>query len=171
MCEVGPRPEHLKLTSTEHTLVVDIDGAHRTLDALSALGVRLAIDDFGTGNSVLNYLREFPIDTLKIDRSFITGLGARDPNRNCAMVRALITLAKSLGLTVTAEGIEGDEYKELHLAGCDMGQGYKFARPMGSDDLYHLLGRSGITFTDGLSRPMLPLARVALVSSQCVAGS
>ena len=135
--ETGLQPRHLKLEITEHAMVADIKQAKQALIRLAALGVKLAIDDFGTGNSALNYLREFPIDTLKIDRSFVTGL--RQGAGDVEMVQAMITLAQSLGLNVTAEGIEGDEYHELLRFGCDHGQGYHFARPQQASVLEYLV--------------------------------
>jgi diguanylate cyclase (GGDEF)-like protein len=135
--ETGLQPHHLKLEITEHAMVADIQQAKQALVRLAALGVRLAVDDFGTGNSALNYLREFPISTLKIDRSFVTGL--RQGHGDTEMVQALITLAQSLGLKVTAEGIEGDEYVDLRRFGCDHGQGYHFARPQEAGVLEKLL--------------------------------
>ncbi len=135
--ETGLQPRHLKLEITERAMVQDVRQAREALVQLAALGVKLALDDFGTGNSALNYLREFPIDTLKIDRSFVTGMsqGAGDVD----MVQALITLAQSLGLDVTAEGIEGDEYRDLLRYGCDHGQGYHFARPQHASVLEYIV--------------------------------
>lgn len=127
----------LKLEITEHALLADIVRARKSLHELHALGVRLVIDDFGAGNSALNYLRQAPIDALKIDRAFITGL-SENP-RDGAMVRAMITLAKSLGLTVTAEGIEAGEDVDLRAYGCDLGQGFWFSEPLAADDAAQLL--------------------------------
>lgn len=147
--QTGLEPRHLKLEITEHAMVSDIQQAKLALLQLSKLGVRLAIDDFGTGNSALHYLREFPVDALKIDRSFITGLGqdGGDPN----MVRALITRARSLGLQTSAEGIEGDEYRELRRFGCDFGQGYLFSRPQEPSVLEEMLWRPDVEFCEPTS--------------------
>src|SRR5207244_5640601 len=110
----------------------------QTLGALQQLGIRLAIDDFGTGNSGLNYLRLFPVETLKIDRSFVEELG-RD-QRSTDMVRGIIAFAKSLGLTVTGEGIETIEQSaQLRAMGCDWGQGYLYARPVPASMVSELL--------------------------------
>ena len=98
------------------------------MQALRALGVQLAIDDFGTGYSSLAYLKRLPVDMLKIDKAFVAGLG-RDAG-DTAIVRSIITLARTLELAVTAEGIEAEaEVQQLRELGCDLGQGYYFARP------------------------------------------
>ena len=101
---------------------------------LKQLGVRLAIDDFGTGYSSLSYLHRFPIDVLKIDRSFISRL--RSERHDVAIVEAVIALARGLNMEVTAEGIEtNDQLSQLSQLGCDNGQGYYFGRPMPSDSV------------------------------------
>ena len=98
------------------------------LQQLRALGVRIVLDDFGTGYSSLAYLRQLPLDTIKVDRSFVTDLDVRDPN--VGIVRAVVSLAHGLGITVVAEGIETEEQaRRLRELGCDMGQGYAWAHP------------------------------------------
>jgi EAL domain-containing protein (putative c-di-GMP-specific phosphodiesterase class I) len=98
------------------------------LKTLRSLGVRIVLDDFGTGYSSLAYLRHLPLDTIKIDRSFVTDLDVQDPN--VAIVRAVVSLAHGLGVSVVAEGIETDEQaRRLRDLGCDMGQGYTWAHP------------------------------------------
>ena len=102
------------------------------------MGVRLAIDDFGTGYSTLSYLKDYPFDTLKLDRSFVNGLGT-DPG-DTAIVHAVIAFAKALALSVVAEEIEtAEQLARLRELGCEQGQGYFFARPMQSEAIDALL--------------------------------
>jgi EAL domain-containing protein (putative c-di-GMP-specific phosphodiesterase class I) len=111
------------------------------MDALRALGVQLAIDDFGTGYSGLSSLKRCPVDTIKIDRAFIEGLGS--DAEDTAIVKAVITLARTLGLNVTAEGIETILHvEELRRLGCDSGQGYYYDKPLPADKLEALYGLS-----------------------------
>jgi EAL domain-containing protein (putative c-di-GMP-specific phosphodiesterase class I) len=118
--------ELLELELTESVLVQDANEALARLSQLSQLGVRLAIDDFGTGYSSLAYLKRFPIDRLKIDRSFITGVPAGDSD--CAIVRAIVQMAQALDMTVIAEGVETEPQRAfLHEVGCDEFQGFLFA--------------------------------------------
>jgi EAL domain-containing protein (putative c-di-GMP-specific phosphodiesterase class I) len=99
------------------------------LAAIRDTGVRVAIDDFGTGYSSLSYLQQFPVDTLKIDRSFIAAMA--DSRESGALIHTLVQLGKSLGLETLAEGIEEtDQYSQLEQEECDSGQGYLFARPL-----------------------------------------
>lgn len=131
-------PGTLRLEITETVVMQDAPSALAKLEALKRLGVRLAVDDFGTGYSSLGYLKRFPVDTLKIDQSFVKGIG-RDVE-DTAIVRAVITVAKSLGLAVTAEGIENEaQLSELRALGCDRGQGYLFAKPVPADCVPALL--------------------------------
>ncbi|CAA9587763.1 MAG: diguanylate cyclase/phosphodiesterase (GGDEF & EAL domains) with PAS/PAC sensor(s) [uncultured Thermomicrobiales bacterium] len=109
-----------------------------TLAALRAHGVRVAIDDFGTGFSSLSYLQRLPVDTLKVDRSFINGLG--HDQENTAIVEAIITLAHPLGLQVVAEGVETTaQAAQLRALGCELAQGYLYSRPLPAVDLCGLL--------------------------------
>jgi EAL domain-containing protein (putative c-di-GMP-specific phosphodiesterase class I) len=125
----GLDPNALKLEITESVVMQDVEVATATLDALAGLGVRVAIDDFGTGYSSLAYLKRFPIETLKIDRSFVNGI-VDDP-QDAAIVCSVIALADALNLTVTAEGIETPAQRtRLTELGCELGQGYLFGRPV-----------------------------------------
>jgi diguanylate cyclase (GGDEF)-like protein/PAS domain S-box-containing protein len=120
----------LMLEVTESVLMHNVEKTVETLHHLKALGVSIAVDDFGTGYSSLNYLSSFPIDSLKVDRSFIQGLGFHAENDK-EIVRTVIALAHSLGLTATAEGVETDvQLTSLRLLGCDFVQGYLFDEPV-----------------------------------------
>jgi diguanylate cyclase (GGDEF)-like protein len=119
----------LSLEITETTLMREPALAARQLRELKRLGVRIAIDDFGTGYSSLAYLRQFPVDTLKIDRSFISGIASS--KESTALIRTLIQLGKTLGLEMLGEGIEDhDQLRRLQREQCDLGQGYLLARPL-----------------------------------------
>lgn len=123
------QPGALGLEVTESMMIGGAGIARAALRELKGLGVRLAIDDFGTGYSSLAYLRRFPLDTLKIDQSFVIGLG--ENAQDTAIVEAVILLAKALGMRTTAEGVTTDEQVALLRArGCDLGQGYLYARPL-----------------------------------------
>jgi len=136
----GLAPHLLKLEITERVVMHDADVAVVTLNALKELGVQLAIDDFGTGYSSLSSLKRFPVDTLKIDQTFVDGLG-HDP-RDTAIVRSIVALATALELNVTAEGVETlIQEAELRALGCHRGQGYLFARPLPAPQMEELLGR------------------------------
>lgn len=133
-------PEKLILEITESVVMADPEAAIRTLRELRALGVKIAIDDFGTGYSSLAYLKRFPVDILKIDRDFIQKLGVAEAD--FAIVRAIITLARALNLSVTAEGIETSAHLiNLKNLECDRGQGYFFSRPLHTDAAGELLAR------------------------------
>jgi diguanylate cyclase (GGDEF)-like protein len=137
----GLDPACLKLEITESVVMQDVPATLAKLHELKDLGIRLAIDDFGTGYSSLGYLKRFPVDTLKIDRSFVKGLSHE--GGDSAIVRAVVTVAKSLNMDVTAEGIETDQQRlELKALGCDLGQGFLFARPTTPEHLKPLLAVS-----------------------------
>ncbi|MDQ6674590.1 MAG: EAL domain-containing protein, partial [Chloroflexota bacterium] len=134
----GLPPERLKCEITESLALDESLTTSRGLAGLTDLGVRFAIDDFGTGQSGLSYLRRFPVSTLKLDQSFVGGMV--DHAGDAAFVRGVIALARALGLEITAEGVETPEQLHaLKLLGCDIGQGYLFARPMPPEALVALL--------------------------------
>jgi EAL domain-containing protein (putative c-di-GMP-specific phosphodiesterase class I) len=134
----GLDPQLLILELTETALMNNVEASMVRLQLLKTLGVRIAIDDFGTGYSSLAYLRQFPIDILKIDQSFVAGI--TETSESAALVHTLIQLGKVLGLDTVAEGIETDEQRCLLQAeGVDIGQGYLFARPLEVEDLGRLL--------------------------------
>ncbi|HYK94308.1 MAG TPA: EAL domain-containing protein [Candidatus Dormibacteraeota bacterium] len=124
----GLEPCALELEITESSVMDRSEASLAVLQQLRALGVRVVLDDFGTGYSSLAYLRQLPLDTIKIDRSFVTDLDVQDPN--VGIVRAVVSLAHGLGITVVAEGIETEEQaRRLRELGCDMGQGFVWAHP------------------------------------------
>lgn len=131
LADCGLEPSALVLEITENALMDDPDSAARTLEELTELGVSLALDDFGTGNSSLSHLRRFPIDSLKIDREFITEVESK---REWSLVVAICQLAHSLGMSVVAEGVETEAQRAVLVdIGCDLAQGYLFARPFPAD--------------------------------------
>jgi diguanylate cyclase (GGDEF)-like protein/PAS domain S-box-containing protein len=130
----GADPAALCFEITENVLMDDVDATISAIAALKSLGVTLSIDDFGTGYSSLGYLKRFPVDSVKVDQSFIHGLGA-DPE-DTAIVAAVVSLGHALDLTVIAEGVETDrQLAELVALGCDAAQGYLFARPAPGNNL------------------------------------
>jgi diguanylate cyclase (GGDEF)-like protein/PAS domain S-box-containing protein len=129
--ETGLPSSNLKLEITESMVMENFDTAIQMLTQLRNLGVGLSIDDFGTGYSSLSYLHRFPIDTLKIDRSFVTQM--TDNTENAEIVRTIVTLARSLGMNVIAEGVETRaQLTQLRDLGCDFGQGYLFSKAVGA---------------------------------------
>ncbi|MFY7803497.1 MAG: EAL domain-containing protein, partial [Limnoraphis robusta] len=131
-------PQTLKLEITESMLMENPDIVKAKLIKVQAQNIRLSLDDFGTGYSSLSYLHNFPINTLKIDRSFILGMNL-DPE-NTAIVQAIITLAHTLGMDVIAEGVETAEHLEpLQALGCEYGQGYLFSKPISAVEAEQLL--------------------------------
>jgi diguanylate cyclase (GGDEF)-like protein/PAS domain S-box-containing protein len=126
--ETGIDADSLWLEITETALMADSNAAGRALRDLRGLGLHLSVDDFGTGYSSLTYLKRFPVEAIKIDRSFVTGLGLEADDTS--IVEAVIRLGHSLGLSVVAEGVETPlQLKRLRELGCDKGQGYLFGRP------------------------------------------
>src|SRR6266702_4457908 len=139
--ETGLEPHSLELELTEGALVRNVAATANTLRDLNGMGVKIAIDDFGIGYSSLSYLRHFPINKLKIDKTFVDSI-TTDPS-NEAISRAIITLAHSLRITVVAEGVETAEQMEmLRAMGCDEAQGYLISRPVSADDLTRLLAEN-----------------------------
>ena len=151
----GLAPEHLTLELTESALAEEHEAVADILAGLRTLGVRIAIDDFGTGYSSLAYLQQFPVDVLKIDRSFVAGMV--DGRQHPAVVRAIVELGHTLDLQTVAEGIERDselaQFRALH---CHRGQGYLFSRPADATTVEALLGPPART---GASRSVTVPAR------------
>jgi len=133
LAETRLPPSCLKLEITESVMMGDTENTIACLQALKELGVRIAVDDFGTGYSSMAYLSAFPLDTLKIDRAFVSRLNQPD---GLAIVQAIVTLAYTLGLEITSEGIETEaQWQELQALGCHLGQGYFFAAPQTAEAL------------------------------------
>ncbi|HEY9648575.1 MAG TPA: EAL domain-containing protein [Chroococcidiopsis sp.] len=129
---------NLKLEITESAIMENVDAATAVLKELKALGVQLLIDDFGTGYSSLSYLHRFPIDTVKIDQSFVSRMGSDNDSEE--IVRAIVTLSHNLGMNVIAEGVETAEHMRLLTTiGAEYGQGYFFSRPLGCEATEDLL--------------------------------
>ena len=154
LAETGMDPSLLELEITESVVMDQSEVGVRTLSRLRDMGVRLVLDDFGTGYSSLSYLRHLPLDTIKIDRTFVAGL---DGQADRSIVEAVISLAHGLRISVVAEGIETEEqFEMLRGMGCDVGQGYLFARPMPAAEAGRLLsaGRASAS-----TRAVTPPAR------------
>ena len=135
-------PKRLEIEITESALVRDLDSAQRILGRLREAGVRIALDDFGTGYSSLYHLRNFKLDRIKIDRSFISAM-ARDKESD-AIVRALVGLGAGLGFEVIAEGVENDEQRRLLIEhGCDQGQGFYYGQAIPAADALALTRNRG----------------------------
>jgi diguanylate cyclase (GGDEF)-like protein/PAS domain S-box-containing protein len=138
LADSGLPPERLCLEMTESVLMNDTEENLALLVRLKQLGVRIAIDDFGTGYSSLAYLRQFPVDTLKIDQSFVQRLSG--PSEDSVLARTIVQLGQSLGMSTVAEGIEQyGQYLALRRMGCELGQGYYFARPLPAAEAAQLL--------------------------------
>ena len=135
-------PERLGLEITESILIKESGSPRSTLEALREIGVKVLIDDFGTGYSSLARLKRFPLDVIKIDRSFVAGVGAED--EDTAIVAAIVEIARSLGLQVVAEGVEGEvQLERLRELGCHAVQGYLFSGPLHGDAFACVPGRRG----------------------------
>lgn len=130
--KTGLTPSRLEIEITESALVHDLDAAQRILGSLRESGVRIALDDFGTGYSSLYHLRNFKVDKIKIDRSFVANMGSELESQQ--IVKALVGLGRGLGITVTAEGVEDDaQARQLQAEGCEQGQGYLFGEAVPAD--------------------------------------
>jgi EAL domain-containing protein (putative c-di-GMP-specific phosphodiesterase class I) len=144
----------LQLEITESMVMQNVNQAIKTLAAIQDRGIRLAIDDFGTGYSSMSMMKKFPIDTIKIDKSFIRDIETNTEDR--AIAKAIISMAKALGLTVVAEGVEtSGQHRFLNEHACDELQGYLFSKPLSSDRIGDLL-RSHVS-----SPPLQPAASTA----------
>jgi EAL domain-containing protein (putative c-di-GMP-specific phosphodiesterase class I) len=133
-------PHYLKLEITESVVMENAEAAAQMFKQLRALGVQLSIDDFGTGYSSLSYLHRFPLNYLKIDRSFVSRMTTDDDN---AIVKTISTLAHNLGMEVIAEGIETkDQYEQLKRLGCEYGQGFLFSVPLDIEGVARLLAQT-----------------------------
>ncbi len=142
----------LKLEITESAIMTDPDSTCSTLNRLRTLGVRVGIDDFGTGYSSLSYLRHFPIDTLKIDRSFVEKMHS-DP-KDAEIVQTIVTLAHNLIMDVVAEGVETiDQRDHLQTLGCEYGQGYYFSKPVNAEAVEALLFNGPNACTTAIDSP------------------
>ncbi len=139
LTETGIEPQQLKLEVTETVLMNDPDFSTGVVQRLSDMGIQVQIDDFGTGYSSLSYLSRLRIDTLKIDRSFISSIG--EPGERAVIVEAIIRLARDLGIHVIAEGVEtAEQLESLRSLACEHGQGFLFSQPVTGDDAGDLLG-------------------------------
>jgi EAL domain-containing protein (putative c-di-GMP-specific phosphodiesterase class I) len=140
LAETGIDPSHLIIEITESVAMEGAQTTIETLRKLKSLGVALAIDDFGTGFSSLSYLKQFPVDYLKIDKSFVDGVTFQ--GRDTAIVRAVIALGHALGLKLIAEGVETPEQvNKLRELGSEIGQGYYFAKPLTGEGMPALLAK------------------------------
>jgi EAL domain-containing protein (putative c-di-GMP-specific phosphodiesterase class I) len=135
----GLPANRLELEITERLLLENNDHTIAILRRLRLLGVRIALDDFGTGYSALSYLRKFPLDKIKIDRSFVTDIVTRSDQ--VVIIQAVLSIARALGMSVTAEGVETAIQKDfLKALGCDNAQGYLFGRPVPYEDIVEMVG-------------------------------
>jgi EAL domain-containing protein (putative c-di-GMP-specific phosphodiesterase class I) len=140
--ESGLDPSRLILEMTESVIMREPSAARMRLHELKQVGVRIAIDDFGTGYSSLSHLQQFPVDILKIDRSFLHKM--HQGSHDTALVRTIIALAKLLSLRTIAEGVEdAQQQQQLRELGCDSAQGFLFGRPMGVEEVDVLLKETG----------------------------
>ena len=138
----GLDPEYLVIEITESMLMGDVESYISLLQEIRDMGVSFSIDDFGTGYSSLSYLKKFPIDELKIDRSFL--MGVPNDKEDNSIVKAIIAMAHSLGLKVVAEGVETDgQLAYLRQHNCDVIQGFYFSKPLNREDFLEYLSSQG----------------------------
>ena len=143
LAETGIDPSQLELELTESTLLGNVESAEAAMRKIKTLGVRLALDDFGTGYSSLHYLRRFPFDRLKIDRSFV--LSIEHTADAAAIVHAIVSLGRGLGMKVTAEGVEtAEQHLFLRAAGVQCMQGYRFGMPCKADEIARRVANPGV---------------------------
>jgi predicted signal transduction protein with EAL and GGDEF domain len=155
----GVAPSELTLEITESSLMANPRKARAVLTDLHALGVQLSIDDFGTGYSSLAYLKELPVHELKVDKSFVLGMGEAADTKDAAIVRSVIAMAHALGLRVVAEGVEdGGAQAALAELGCDILQGYHICRPVPGAELEHWLDAAAAIARAAASRDPAHLA-------------
>jgi diguanylate cyclase (GGDEF)-like protein len=166
LAATGADPSTLGLEITESVLFEDVDAAVETLHRLRALGVRLGVDDFGTGYSSLTYLKRLPVEMVKIDRSFVDGVGT-DPE-STAIVAAVVSMSRALGLVTVAEGAENTrQIAALRTLGCSVAQGYYFSPPSDPDAIEMLLASSPPPWAATISEPLkAPPAAPAPIPSQ-----
>ncbi len=151
----GARPEHLTLEITEHVMLDDFDAVNAVMQRLQKFGLHFALDDFGTGYSSLSYLKRLPIDTLKIDRSFVSELESDVSDRE--IVQTIMNIARSLKISVVAEGVETDlQAMLLKQFGCQAFQGFLFGKPMPEDKFREYLQAASDKSDDGSRRRALP---------------
>lgn len=156
----GLHPSNLKLEITETAVMENAESAIKMLHDLKKLGVKISMDDFGTGYSSLSYLHKFPIDTLKVDQSFVRPMA--EGNDNSEIVRTIVSLAKSLKLSIVAEGVETVyQHSRLKALGCDYGQGYLFSRPLPVGEMNELVIDSG-----RWARIVSPMPEISTVQSR-----
>lgn len=161
--ETNVDAKHLKLEITESAVMENADMAARLLKRLKALGVQLSIDDFGTGYSSLGYLHRFPVNTLKIDRSFVGRIG--EAAENIEIVRTIVSLAENMGMEVVAEGVETlSQLSQLRKLNCKYGQGYLFSRPVDAESVTTWISRKPHWQADlfpTLNEVLVPVAKPA----------
>jgi diguanylate cyclase (GGDEF)-like protein/PAS domain S-box-containing protein len=157
-------PNCLKLEITESVIMNNAEEAVKTVKKLREMGVRVSIDDFGTGYSSLSYLHRFPIDTLKVDRSFINRIGGQ--SEHSEIIQTIIKLAANLGMDVVAEGVESEEQLNfLKNINCEFGQGYYYSKPLDSSDAFELIEKlSQENQSAKLSPPNYKLSEIAALN-------